>query len=183
MNRSPFAREAFASPKNSAQGFRSPLSILTAKSQPTRTEPAVTSAVSYLEQTRQLLSGRFPPGEVDVESYIGYCELYYITEDRDVYRPNTFSLRADSVMAVCFVKNGIVYLVCTRDGYEGMGYAKQLMTAVIEDSPELTLTVRSKNLRARGLYESLGFVVTEVKANFYDYTADVDDGCVMVRKK
>jgi ribosomal protein S18 acetylase RimI-like enzyme len=129
-----------------------------------------------------IVNGRFPTGEFDLNSYINYCDLYYITQDREVHGPNEFESNPDLIVAICFFKSGTVYSVCTRTGFEGQGYARLLMETVIEESTShMSLIVRVGNLRAIRLYESLGFGTKQRLTNYYRYTSAVEDGLQMER--
>jgi len=81
---------------------------------------------------------------------------------------------------------GYINNVAIDSLYRGKGYSKVLMQALIDDGikkgvTEFTLEVRTSNLPANRLYESLGFVNEGIRKNFYE--KPTEDANVMWLRK
>jgi len=76
------------------------------------------------------------------------------------------------LIATLIGEEGEVLRIATLPAHRKQGVAKKLLCRFLEREKILFLEVRSKNLPARSLYESLGFAVTGVRKNYYKDPSD-----------
>ena len=89
---------------------------------------------------------------------------------------------SDRIFGGCMLTNaageGDITNVAVREAYRGNKIATALLTALLKLGAErygmtaFTLEVRSRNMAARRLYESQGFVPLGIRPNFYERPKD-----------
>ena len=81
------------------------------------------------------------------------------------------------IIGGCGVRNilgdGEITNVVIKEAYRGRGYARRMLTRLLELGRELgandfTLEVRASNIPAIKLYESLGFISEGIRPGFYE---------------
>lgn len=134
------------------------------------------------DQIEKIVSDNFSPSEAEASAFYSTCSLYFITTDRRVmYVDEPQNIDVDYTIAgICFLLDTTLYLVATSKEYQNMGYAKDLLNAIISNHSTLRLNVRVKNAIAIKTYISVGFKIVDTIAGFYNYTDDPDDGYEMV---
>jgi len=137
--------------------------------------------MSIYPQLTKIIEENFTDGEIELESYIIHCSLYYITTERRVLFLNKAIDHKidDTIAAFCFEKRGVIFLIATSKEYQHQGYAKELLSTILSRLEKAKLNVRVSNKNAIKLYMSLGFKVTDVKENFYQYTGENEDAYEM----
>jgi [ribosomal protein S18]-alanine N-acetyltransferase len=76
--------------------------------------------------------------------------------------------------------------VCVRDDYRGRGFARKILTYLLERAGaagmrEAFLEVRPSNLAAARLYQSMGFEQVGVRRGYYQATVGREDAAVLRR--
>lgn len=134
------------------------------------------------QQFSNIIDGQFAENEVVIESLIIHCSLYYIMSNGKIYFHNRIidvDIDGD-IASLCFVRNNHIFLICTSERYRGMGYARTLLSNVLNIIKKAKLNVRVSNTTAIGLYISLGFQQSRIKRNYYNYTSVNEDAIEMV---
>lgn len=80
------------------------------------------------------------------------------------------------LLASVIPPEGEVFRIATLPLYRQKGYARRLLSAFLADIPLCYLEVRASNLAARRLYESLGFIQTGVRPDYYQNPTE--DACL-----
>ncbi len=84
---------------------------------------------------------------------------------------------AGYVLVFVHTRSARIYSLAVHPRYQGRGLARTLLEAVLEalrarPLDAVKLEVRKTNCRARGLYESLGFEVTQTRPDYYGPNED-----------
>ncbi|MBR4288588.1 MAG: ribosomal protein S18-alanine N-acetyltransferase [Clostridia bacterium] len=71
------------------------------------------------------------------------------------------------LIATLIAGEGEILRIATLPAYRKQGVGKKLLCHFSEQGENIFLEVRSKNIPARSLYESLGFAVMGTRKNYY----------------
>lgn len=104
------------------------------------------------------------------EKHLNDDLLVYVARDEDAVVSCAFLLIVEKPMSPSFItgKTGTVLNVYTKPEYRGRGYAKKLMTMMLEDAAAQNVSVVELKSTEDGylLYKSVGF--EDVKAKYYN---------------
>lgn len=127
----------------------------------------------------KILKDNFPPEELFINAYHDNCICYAISKDSNMYIVGKETLIDFEVACVAFVRrdNNEICMFVTAKKYRNKGFAVDMLTYLNEIYPKTSLWVRTTNKAALNLYQNkMGYRITELRVNFYEYTGVNGDG-------